>query len=160
MLVIGGVDSTATSGADTLDEDTFLTPDLNKQGLAIFDMTELEFTSGYNSEAEEYVWSTKVASYYASNTAKTPTTWGSSRLEAVFKTTHFPNATTSSTPTTSSSNTAAASSKSPSNTGAIAGGVIGGIAVLAALAGFLFYLRKRRTRNNVVEKKRLRLHST
>ena len=35
---------------------------------------------------------------------------------------------------------------SSSNTGAIAGGVVGGLAALTALAGLLFFLRRRRSR--------------
>jgi hypothetical protein len=39
MLIIGGVDSSKTSSAASLDEDTFTTQDTFAQGLGIFDMT-------------------------------------------------------------------------------------------------------------------------
>jgi hypothetical protein len=66
MLIIGGVDSSKTSGAANLDEDTFSTQDIFAQGLGIFDMTTLTFSNSYNASAEAYVQSDPVQSYYAS----------------------------------------------------------------------------------------------
>ena len=66
MLIIGGVDSSKTSGAANLDEDTFTTQDIFAQGLGIFDMTTLTFSNSYNASAEAYVQSDPVQSYYAS----------------------------------------------------------------------------------------------
>ena len=64
--------------------------------------------------------------------------------------TSIPNAGTSSTgPSTSSTTTAASSSKSSINVGAIAGGSVGGVAVIAAFVlGLVFLLRKKSRGNN------------
>jgi hypothetical protein len=69
MLVIGGVDSLAsstTTAAPTLDKATFATADQFTQGLAIFDMSELTWSSSYNATAAIYEQPDSVKSFYAS----------------------------------------------------------------------------------------------
>lgn len=69
MLVIGGVDSLAdstSSEAPSLDKATFATADQFTQGLAIFDMSTLTWSSEYDANAAVYEQSTPVKTYYAS----------------------------------------------------------------------------------------------
>lgn len=66
ILTIGGVDANSKHTTDTLTYtspfDT--TPDPFAQGLAIFDMTTLQFADQYTAKAPPYVQSGKVLSYY------------------------------------------------------------------------------------------------
>lgn len=69
MLVIGGVDSLQDSpsqAAPTLDKATFATADQFTQGLAIFDMSTLTWSSGYDANASVYQQSAPVQAYYSS----------------------------------------------------------------------------------------------
>ncbi|KAI9758876.1 MAG: Topoisomerase 1-associated factor 1 [Chaenotheca gracillima] len=152
MLIIGGVDSTQaepTGSAQNLDQTTFTTPDTFTQGLGIFDLTSLTFSDSYDANAAPYEQSAPIREYYASN-PKQPKAWDSPGLETLFKSTHFTQAPPPKTSSTASpSNSASSSSPSPSrsNTGAIAGGVVGGVAgvaIIAGLAAFLLVRRRRR----------------
>ncbi|KAL5328920.1 hypothetical protein ACEPPN_002429 [Leptodophora sp. 'Broadleaf-Isolate-01'] len=148
MLVIGGVDTLqdqATNAAKTLDLVTFSTKDQFTQGLAIFDMTSLSWSDSYDAGAAAYEQSDPVKNYYASN-SREPSNWGSPTLKELFSVTHFTNSTTSTTSTPSPSSSNPASTSSSSNTGAIAGGVVGGFVGLAAIAGLIFFLMRRRKR--------------
>lgn len=66
ILTIGGLDTNSKHTVDTLvyisPYDT--TPDPFAQGLAIFDMTTLQFADQYTAKASAYVQSEKVRSYY------------------------------------------------------------------------------------------------
>ncbi|XMA15799.1 hypothetical protein WAI453_008590 [Rhynchosporium graminicola] len=147
MLVIGGVDTLQddpTPAANSLDAVTFSTKDQFSQGLGIFDMTALSWSSGYNADARAYEQSAPVKNYYASN-SREPANWGSPALKTLFSVTHFANSTkpgSSSDPGTSS----APASSSGSSTGAIAGGVVGGVIGLALIAGLAFFCMRRRKR--------------
>lgn len=69
MLVIGGVDSladTTSTNANTLDKATFATADQFTQGLAIFDMSALTWSSQYDATAPTYEQPDPVKTYYAS----------------------------------------------------------------------------------------------
>ncbi|KAH7342668.1 hypothetical protein BKA65DRAFT_295561 [Rhexocercosporidium sp. MPI-PUGE-AT-0058] len=155
MLVIGGVDTLQnepTTAARTLDLVTFSTKDPFTQGLAIFDMTTLSWSSGYDAGAAAYEQSDPVKNYYASN-SREPANWGSPTLKELFSVTHFTNATSTSTSTSgpSSSSSGSASPPSSSNTGAIAGGVVGGVLGLALIAGLIFFFMRRRKRTAAAE---------
>ncbi|KAK2627187.1 hypothetical protein QTJ16_003153 [Diplocarpon rosae] len=143
MLVIGGVDTlqdTPTNAAPSADLVTFATRDQFAQGLAIFDMTSLSWATQYDADAAAYEQSDPVKSYYATN-SREPARWNSPKLQSVFSATHFTN--TSDNPTTDS--------KSSSSTGAIAGGVVGGVLGLAAVAGLISFLIRRRQRAATTE---------
>lgn len=66
ILTIGGLDSNSIHTTDTLTYtspyDT--TPDPFAQGLAIFDMTTLQFADQYTANASPYVQSDKIQNYY------------------------------------------------------------------------------------------------
>lgn len=69
MLVIGGVDSlqdSTSSEAPSLDKATFTTADQFTQGLAIYDMSTLSWSSSYDPNADIYEQSDLVKNYYAS----------------------------------------------------------------------------------------------
>ncbi|KAK0125518.1 hypothetical protein ONS95_000474 [Cadophora gregata] len=150
MLVIGGVDTLqdeATNAARTLDLVTFSTRDQFTQGLAIFDMTTLTWSEQYDANAAAYEQSDPVKNFYASN-PREPSTWASPTLKDLFSVTHFTN--TSSPSSTSPANPTGTGTPDPdkksSNIGAIVGGVVGGLAVLALIIGVFLFLRRRKRR--------------
>jgi len=70
IITIGGVDTnswpTQSGGKETADMSTFdTTPDQFLQGLAIFDMTTLEFASQYTAAAAPYEQSDRVKQFYS-----------------------------------------------------------------------------------------------
>ena len=124
-------------------------------GIGIFDMTELSWSTGYDTSAGPYDHPGVVKQYYQSN-PRTPT-WNDPALAGIFSTKTSPNP----SPTGNSLNPSqTGNSPNPSSTGisqnteskhqgkntrAIEGGTVGGVAglcVVLALAAFL--LRRRR----------------
>ena len=98
-------------------------------GMQVLDMTELSWSENYDSSAAAYEPPSVVTQYYREN-SRYPVSWVDPTLQAIFS---QPNSTI--TP----------GSGSKSNTGAIAGGVIGG--VLACLtSGLVFWCVKRQKR--------------
>ncbi|KAL2075522.1 hypothetical protein VTL71DRAFT_465 [Oculimacula yallundae] len=149
MLVIGGVDTLQDKpfpAANTLDAVTFSTKDQFAQGLAVFDMTALSWSSGYDANAAPYEQSRPVQNFYAAN-SREPANWASPALKSLFAVTHFTNSTS---PGSGASNDPNNPSNNPpsssSNTGAIAGGVVGGVVGLALIAGLIFFCMRRRKR--------------
>jgi hypothetical protein len=63
VLTIGGVDTTQV-GPDSLYDGVFNTRDPHAQGLAIFDLSSLSFTTGYMSNRTVYTLAPDVQSYY------------------------------------------------------------------------------------------------
>ncbi|MCJ1271096.1 hypothetical protein MMC22_010995 [Lobaria immixta] len=158
ILTIGGLDTNSKHTVDTLvytsPYDT--TPDPFAQGLAIFDMTSLQFADKYIAKAPQYVQSDTVKFYYDTRPA---TKFSSPKLAKLIENTHFANATASSANNSSSpsqsdsenstATPARSTQSSSSNTshktsvGAIAGGVVGGVALLLLLGALIFLVRKR-----------------
>ena len=66
IITIGGLNSASNdSGTAQIYESVFNDPDPFTQGLAIFDMTTLNFTDKYTANASPYIQSDMVKSYYA-----------------------------------------------------------------------------------------------
>ena len=68
LLSIGGVDTTQSrsygSTANGLDFATFTTRDPYPNGLGLFDISALNFSTNYNAHGEPYQQSTPVSTYY------------------------------------------------------------------------------------------------
>ncbi|MCJ1465317.1 hypothetical protein MMC07_003934 [Pseudocyphellaria aurata] len=155
VLTIGGLDTNSRNDSYTSPFDT--TADPFTQGLAIFDMTTLQFADQFTANAPPYVQSDRVKAYYETRPA---TNFASPKLAQLISITHFTNTTISSTTNSSSSSSSdspdsSTSSSRPtqpssSNTSHksavhyIAGGVAGGVAFLILLGALIFFVQKRR----------------
>ncbi|MCJ1462821.1 hypothetical protein MMC07_001424 [Pseudocyphellaria aurata] len=152
VLTIGGLDTNSSNDSYYSPFDTSADP--FTQGLAIFDMTRLQFADQFTANAPSYVQSDRVKAYYETR----PTThFASPELAQLISVTHFANTTTSSTTNSSSSSPSDSSTFSSrpaqppsSNTSHkspgqyIAGGVAGGVAFLVLLGALIFFVRRRR----------------
>ncbi|KAG6356407.1 hypothetical protein INS49_015795 [Diaporthe citri] len=159
VLAIGGVDTTQ-NGPTSLYDDVFNTRDTHDQGLAIFDMSSLSFTTGYLSNQTVYNLATDVQNYY--NDHDRMADFAYSGLKDLFSVQNFTAAATDDTGSGDSSSgtgesgsgsgassgTSTSSSGSEStgssSTGAIAGGVVGGVAGVALIGAAVFFLLRRR----------------
>jgi len=99
-------------------------------GMQVLDMTELSWSENYDSSAAAYEPPSVVTRYYEEN-SRYPVPWVDPSLQAIF---NQPNSTT--TP----------GSGSKSNTGAIAGGVVGGVVLACLISGLVFWCVKRQRR--------------
>ncbi|KUJ15175.1 uncharacterized protein LY89DRAFT_783377 [Mollisia scopiformis] len=112
--------------------------DVWANGMGIFDMTDLTWTEAYDSSAAAYQPSTLVTQYY-SGSGRYPASWVDPKLADIFE-----KSTSSSTATPSTSHTSTPNPKK-SNAGVIAGGTVGGVAVLAFIIGLVvWYTRRKR----------------
>lgn len=137
MLSIGGRDPTDVYN-DTTSADPFF------QGLGIFDLTTMQWSNGYNADAEPYETPAMVKAWYAAN-GRSTRTWDSPATQRLFL------QETSSTGERSGSPSPPKKSDS-SSTGDIVGGVVGGIAALCFLIGLVWWLRRRRKASNDIGK--------
>ena len=139
MLTVGG----ANNRNDVNDQDPF------KQGLGIFDMTDLTWKreGHYDADAEPYKSPRVVEEWYKGKDLSTMS-WASDEVKEIFlaQPLTFDKPTSSSTSPTES--TTAPVMDLPPNTdfGAIIGGVVGGVAVLGVLAGVVYFFRFRKSR--------------
>ena len=136
MLSIGG---TKDCAADFCDWGPF---NDTWNGLCIYDMVNLNWTTSYDSKADPYVPSSLVTDFYANN-SRYPASWGDPTLSSIFQ----DQAAIGTAPATNETNTSnpVAPPKASNPTGAIAGGVVGSIAALALIgAAFFWVLRKRK----------------
>jgi len=136
MITIGGSDTTKLTSAC----------DWESKGVAILDMSTMDWGSTYTAGDEDYVVPDAVVQLIggsSSGGAKTiapPEGFVSAQLAALFGQV---NTTTTAVTTSPPATSSPAATKKHSSAGAIAGGVIGGLAVLAAILGaILFYLNR------------------
>ncbi|KAI4137595.1 MAG: hypothetical protein LQ341_005083 [Variospora aurantia] len=143
IISIGGVDANSKiyfGWVNEITDSTFNTSaDPFAQGLGIFDMTTLKWRDRYTANAPPYEQSDLVRNFYKTNPQNGSQLGGG--LGDLFQTTHFTQAapvaegpTPTLSPPPSSSN----------NTGAIAGGVVGGVVGLALIAGLAYFLYRRK----------------
>lgn len=127
-------------------------------GMKILDLTALTWADDYDANAKAYERPDVVNNYYNDNTGY-PKVWGDPALEAIFKTDRSLKVTEPASPTTTSgtanptstgaggsgtgSPDSTTSEKKSVNTGAIAGGVVGGVAGLALIGLAAFFWRRR-----------------
>ncbi|KAL8836645.1 MAG: hypothetical protein Q9176_006158 [Flavoplaca citrina] len=109
-------------------------------------MTSLAWEDHYTANAPAYVQSDLIRTFYADN-PQDGSQFSTNELRELFQTTHF-----AAVETPGSNRTDIRTSDPPSDqTGAIAGGVVGGLAVLAAIAGIVFYFYKRTKRRSLAK---------
>ena len=148
MLSIGGY-STTDNNLGHLSTDRF------SQGLGIFDLTAMQWSDSYDTDAAPYQTPDVVKAWYREN-GSSPAKWDDPALEDFFqKEASATNpgssdgTTSSETPSPTSSKPAAASSNSHnSHAGAIAGGVVGGVAAVCLLAALIFGLLRLKRRRD------------
>jgi hypothetical protein len=159
VVVVGGIDTTQV-GPVSLYQGPFNTADRFVNGIAVFDLTTMAFASQYNANPPSYTQSRDLQFFYANN-ARQPN-FDSSALAAVFKTQNFTSDDSSGSGSGGSqsgssgngTSPASGSSSAPSSTnvGAIAGGVVGGVAALALIGGAIVWFccrRRRQDRSNL-----------
>ncbi|PKS06218.1 hypothetical protein jhhlp_006964 [Lomentospora prolificans] len=122
MLVIGGMNSDGWGNKDAF-----------PQGLGIFDLSELKWSTEYDADAADYVASDVVKDWYR-NTGIQSVQWSSEATQELF-----------SRQVNESQDETGSKSKF-TNTGAIVGGVVGGLAVLGLIAAAIFLVRRRKQR--------------
>ncbi|KFY47383.1 hypothetical protein V494_00008 [Pseudogymnoascus sp. VKM F-4513 (FW-928)] len=151
MVSIGGIQDPSPNGVKAAD-----TQDAWTSGMKVLDLTALTWSDQYLADAKAYERSDVVNKYYNENEGY-PEVWGDPALEAIFKTDRSLKVTA--TPTGTGSNADPTSpgadgsgtgtpgsttgEKKSVNTGAIAGGVVGGVAGLALVGLAAFFLRRR-----------------
>lgn len=108
-------------------------------GMKIFDLGSLTWGDDYDASAKPYVQHSDISNYYANNPSYN-VTWDDSALSSIFNNSVSPIITTAA----STATTAATGDTKKSNTGAIAGGVVGGVAALAIAGALVFFWRWRR----------------
>ena len=79
MLIIGGLDPADTASIKSENQ-----TDPNKQGLGIFDLHGMSFSSSYNADAPDYTSPHAVKAWYKQNGGLYPATWTDSSVEALF----------------------------------------------------------------------------
>ena len=122
-----------------------LTADPWNDGIGVFDMTALRWSDSYDATAAEYESPDVVKQYYSSN--YTTPKWSNPTLAAVFgaqtSLSTEPTASAGGPSTSSRPSSSASLSVSGPNVGAIAGGVVGGVVLVAAIAIGAFCFRRR-----------------
>lgn len=110
----------------------------------MFDLTALTWTNVFNPEAASYALPAVIADIYAGR-VKGPKRWDSEALQQVFIGGNIIMTDTSvPAPSTRAESPTPAPVKPKSNIGAIAGGLVGGVAGLAIIAGLAFWLLRRK----------------
>ncbi|GME60022.1 Kelch repeat protein [Neofusicoccum parvum] len=140
MLVVGGVNYNLGVPGDWKD------PDPWSQGLGVFDMTNLSWSSSYDPAAAAYNSPDKVRAWYKQGNGDS-VSWTNNQVRALFASTNGNSGNSGSGNGGAGTGNASGAEKSSSNTGAIVGGVVGGVAGLALLAGLAWLLLRRRKRN-------------
>ncbi|OAG41902.1 hypothetical protein AYO21_03905 [Fonsecaea monophora] len=123
-------------------------------GLGVFDMTDFEWVDHYDAAAAAYQTPDVIKQYYSERYQEPD--WSDATLASVFAFT--PPASSSSDNSTSTDGSSSSSTEQASptpppvvstkrtNTGAIVGGVVGGVALLAIILGLWYWMAVRRRR--------------
>ncbi|KIX09321.1 uncharacterized protein Z518_00400 [Rhinocladiella mackenziei CBS 650.93] len=111
-------------------------------GIGVFDMTEFAWVDHYDAAAEVYDSPDLVKQYYASSYQEPA--WSDPTLASIFAYTVTSSTNSTSSGGSSSSDSSGSDSDSSDNTGAIVGGVVGGVALIVILLGVWYWLRRRR----------------
>lgn len=179
MMVIGGIVTSTNAQQDsitspeTVIQGTRLDmsqPDSSPQGINVFDLSSFEWKTMYNATALPYV-TPKIVKDEILSKGSYPSQWSNPLVQSWFNTTSAgsnpPVQTSTSTrsypPVQAPSNTTSAGSKESNRVpvkhdiGAIVGGVVGGVALLALVTLFLLYFRVRRIRQHPIPDKQQEL---
>jgi Kelch motif len=123
LLSVGGTTSSFVNLAASYND-----TDPYPYGMKVFDMTEMQWAEGFNATAAPYVPPDAITAYYSQN-GKFPSKWTDPGLKDLFSPTHSPTPTPIPTPPPSPP---PKPQKTP--TGAIVGGAIGGVGLVALIA--------------------------
>ncbi|KAL9635550.1 MAG: hypothetical protein Q9204_002586 [Flavoplaca sp. TL-2023a] len=107
-------------------------------------MTSLKWEDHYTANAQAYIQSDLIKTFYTQN-PQDGSQFSESQLKELFRTTHFTPVGSPDENNTDTQSTSDAPSGSD-NTGSIAGGVTGGVVGLAAIVGIAFYSYRRMKR--------------
>lgn len=133
MLSIGGVLNNNAEATDSW-----------SNGLGILDLTDLSWGAQYSASAAPYLKPAPVVELLDNKSNQYPPSWANPALSSIFEVkSSSATSTPSSTPPASVSHAATPTPQS-SNTAAIAGGTVGGIAILALVVVGAYLLWKRR----------------
>ncbi|SPO00310.1 uncharacterized protein DNG_03155 [Cephalotrichum gorgonifer] len=131
MLSVGGTNDKISGQGQNI----WLDPDPFPQGLGIFDMTELSWSTDYSSDAAAYD-SPKVVKDWYKNTGVKSVQWSNGETEQLFMTEG------GNTRSGASDQEKPVESKKP--IGPIVGGTVGGVALLAIIGAVVFFVRRRK----------------
>uniref|UniRef100_A0A8H7TWG5 Kelch repeat protein n=1 Tax=Bionectria ochroleuca TaxID=29856 RepID=A0A8H7TWG5_BIOOC len=123
----------------------FSDPDPWGNGLGILDLTELKWKNDYNASAPEYDSPDVIKEWYADAAREQPT-WASDSIKAMFSTSSDNtdnNQNNTNSTTDNSDGQSTESTGGGTNVGAIAGGTVGGVALIALIAFAIWFFRRR-----------------
>ncbi|KAG8528431.1 uncharacterized protein KY384_007349 [Bacidia gigantensis] len=145
ILVVGGADTNPpdpNSNVNAVARSKMTSKDTLTQGLGIFDLSTFEWADHYTASPAPYHQNDAIKTYYAGQQSQADIKNLTTEVSALMNQKSF----------TPSANTTSSSSPAPStsHTGAIAGGVVGGVALIALLAllAWFFYRRRQRQKQN------------
>ncbi|SPO03327.1 uncharacterized protein DNG_06009 [Cephalotrichum gorgonifer] len=131
-VVVGNRQMLTIGGVDTYADQPWKAKDPFPQGLGIFDMTDLEWKNDFDSKAAAYDSPQMIKDWY-SETGVQSVKWSTPETESLF--------------TTASSDIVDVEQPEEKTVpaGAIAGGVVGGVAALALAGGLFWWLRRKKS---------------
>lgn len=144
MIVVGGAGVTEDSTLGSIPRDPW------EQGIGIYDLSVLNWTTGFDPNAEKYVTPDVIKAFYREN-GTFPATWTEEGMSAWFDKSNNPADGEESSPTEGTGSSGSTSAHESSNgdngtsAGTIAGSIVGAIGGLAVLVG-LGWLLVRRSR--------------
>ncbi|KAK4137952.1 hypothetical protein BT67DRAFT_371835 [Trichocladium antarcticum] len=150
ILAIGGVDSAEQQdGVNGISTTGFNTADPLTQGLAIFYLTGLTWSSAYSSNAGPQPPASRIQQYYKFQGRQPLNGFSNSALGAIFSTDDFSPSNPGEGgpfPPSTSSSSAAENDRHDTRTRTIVGSVLGSAAGIGALTAFTLLFRRRRRR--------------
>ncbi|KAI9748444.1 MAG: hypothetical protein M4579_007219 [Chaenotheca gracillima] len=118
------------------------------RGIGVFDLTALEWSDKYDANADGYQSPDIVKNWYASGKQST-VQWASDEVRALFNhSTGSQGAKPSSTPAAPTPAAPAPTGSHHTNSGAIAGGVVGGVILLLCIGALIWLLQRQRRRKH------------
>jgi hypothetical protein len=98
-------------------------------GIGVFDLSTFDWKDEFDADAPDYVTPDVIKSYIKRNGRYPAYSWSDAKVEKWF---------------TQNNTEASDSSSHKPNTGAIAGGTVGGVVIIIAIAGYFFYTHKQK----------------
>ncbi|PKS07718.1 hypothetical protein jhhlp_006326 [Lomentospora prolificans] len=137
MITVGGLNRLGTG-------ESFRLADPFPQGLGVFDMTELTWSTDYNAEAAAYESPQMIKEWYDQNKDLASVEWSSDEVKQLFTSekTNLDGGVTGEK--SDNDNKGDESSTRKAKIGPIVGGVVGGVVVVAACVAAAMLIRRRR----------------
>ncbi|KAL8860880.1 MAG: hypothetical protein Q9178_002635 [Gyalolechia marmorata] len=152
IISIGGFEANSTIYEGWLEDvwaTMFNSTDPFAQGLGVFNMTSLAWEDHYTANAPAYVQSDLIRTFYADN-PQNGSQFSTNELRELFQTTNFAPVDPVETPRPNRTDIRIPDPPSD-HTGAIAGGVVGGLVVFAVIAGIGFYFYQHTKRRSAAK---------